>query len=277
MTGRARSLDHVGIVGPDLAALARSFTDLGFHVTPLARHQGGRTANHCVMLDGSYLELVSTIDGGTSATLARFLARYPGIHILALGIDDEDAAIARLARAGLAGLDASRTSRALNDATADAPQVAFTLVTPPDPPEGRTHLIRHLTPEVMWQEPLLAHDNHADALVEVLIASGEPAAAAARFSTLAGRPVSPDPVGGYALDLPRGRIRLLPPEALDSLLLAPVPPTLPWIAGLTLRTGDGNASLARRLTDRRIPHERSDDAILLEAAGVTLRFVPHGP
>ncbi len=271
MTGRAIGLDHVGIVGPDLDAMARIFTELGFEVTPRATHEGGRTGNRCVMLHDGYLELVATVDGGTSATLARFLARYAGAHILALSIDDEDAVVARLRRGGAEGLRASRSERALNDARPDGPKVAFSLITPPDLPEGRVHLIRHLTPDTLWQPPLLAHDNAARDLAEVLIATAEPAATAARFSALAGWPVVPGPAGGYALDLPRGRLRFVPPAALPDT----VPPALPWIAGLTLRTGNGNARLSQRLQDRHIPHRISDRVIQLEAAGVMLRFVPH--
>ena len=125
MNGQATALDHVGIVGPDLACLAAAWTRLGFQLTPLARHEGGRTGNHCVMLDGSYLELVATLPGGTSATLARFLGRYAGIHILAARIDDDAAALVRLARAGFGDLHASHTERALDDSDPTSPRVGF--------------------------------------------------------------------------------------------------------------------------------------------------------
>ncbi len=62
--GAAIGLDHVGIIGTDLEALAREFSGLGFHLTPRAIHAGGRTANRCMMLrDGGYLELIATVSG----------------------------------------------------------------------------------------------------------------------------------------------------------------------------------------------------------------------
>ena len=203
----ATALDHVGVVGRDVAVLAAEFEQLGFCLTPLARHAGGRTGNRNVMLRPGYIELLSVVDGGRSATLDRFLARYAGIHILALAIDDETAALARLRRAGFAQAAVSHTDRAVDDADPAGPRARFALVTPPDPPEGRIHLIRHLTPEALWQERFLHHPNHAIALEEVVLVVAEPAATAARLSRLAGRPVVPDPAGGYALDLPRGRVR----------------------------------------------------------------------
>ncbi|MGE0415381.1 MAG: VOC family protein [Acetobacteraceae bacterium] len=271
MNGRAVGLDHVGIVGPDLDSLAEIFATIGFQVMPRATHDGGRTGNRCIMLHGSYLELVATVDGGTSATLARFLARHAGIHILALAIDAEAPVLARLQRAGLQGLHASGTERALDDSRPDGPHVAFSLIAPPDLPEGRLLLIRHLTPDTLWQPTALRHDNAAHDLTEITILSAAPAATAARLSTLAGWPVIPDPAGGYDLDLPRGRVRILPPEARpDATSLV-----LPRIAGLTLRTSDGNASLSQRLKDRHIPHRINDRIVELEAAGVMLRFVPY--
>ena len=257
---QAVGLDHAGIVGRDLPGLAGVFEGLGFTLTPLARHEGGRTGNRCVMLrDGGYLELVSTIDGGTSATLDRFLARYAGIHILALGIDDVEAARARLSRAWGSAPVASVTERAVDDGDPHGPTARFTLLTPPDPPEGRVHLIRHGSPEALWQERFLRHPNGAVALEAVTLTVPEPAKTAAWFSVLAGRPVVPDPVGGYALVLPRGRVRILPGSE-------------PRIPGLTLRTGDGNAAARQWFREHGIPFREEQGAVTVETAGVALRF-----
>lgn len=271
MTGHAIGIDHIGVVGPTLEELARAFAAVGFHVTPRATHEGARTGNHCVMLDGSYLELVSTTPGGTSATLARFLARYAGAHILALRTGEPDEAAARLARAGFPGLSPSASVRALNDH--EGPEVGFTLVTPPDPPEGRIHLIRHRDPDVMWQPRFLVHPNGATRLAEVMIACDDPARSAAWFSVVAGLPVSPDPMGGYTLETVGQRLRLVPADAAQALLPMAIP-ALPWIGVLTLHTADGNAALRRLVACQGIEHEVNDGAIALTCAGVVLRFLP---
>lgn len=267
MSGQATGLDHVGIVGPDLSSLAAAWTRLGFQLTPLARHEGGRTGNHCVMLDGSYLELVATMPGGTSTTLTRFLARYSGIHILALRIGDEDAALARLARAGFPDLHASRTERALDDSDPANPRVGFSLITPPDPPEGRVHLIRHLTQEAMWQERFLAHPNRAASLASLTLVVERPAITAAWLSRVAGRAVVVDGPG-LALDLGRQRLRILPATGTDH------PPTLPWISGITLRTSDANHALSAILAARAVPHHKEGTAIIVRQDDLILRFEP---
>jgi hypothetical protein len=272
MSDAALALDHVGIVGRDLAAMAADMEAVGFTLTPLAHHAGGRTGNRCAMLRQGYLELMSIMPAGASATIDRFLARYAGIHTIALGIDDETAVTDRLVRAGMPAPPVAWTERAVDEADLAAPRARFGLITPPDLPEGRVHLIRHMTPEALWQDRFLSHPNHAVSLNEVIVVTGETAPAAARFSRLAGRPVVPDPVGGYALDLSRGTVRLLPPEVSEALLGVATPPSLPWIGGVTVRTDDGNVALRRMVDDRGIAHRTQDDAILVTVAGTVLRF-----
>jgi hypothetical protein len=268
----AAALDHVGIVGRDVAVLAAEFERIGFRLTPLARHAGGRTGNRNVMLRRGYLELLSVVDGGASATLDRFLTRYAGIHILALAIDDETETLARLHRAGFDDAALSHTDRAVDDADPAAARARFALVTAPDPPEGRVHLIRHLSPEALWQERFLHHPNHATALQDVVFIVAEPAATAARLSLLSGRPVVPDAAGGYALDLWQGQVRMLPPKSLSAVFPDAVVPTLPWIAGVTLGTDDANAALRGWLQDRAIPFRAAGDALLVQAGGAIVRF-----
>ena len=139
----------------------------------------------------------------------------------------------------------------------------------PDQPEGRINLVRHLTPEALWQERFLRHANNATALEEVVLCVAEPADTAARFSRLTGCAVIPDPAGGLALAFARGRVRLLPPNA-DV-------PTVPCIAGLTVRTSDGNAAIGRLLREHAFPYRSTDTGLTVNAiaaGGVAVRFAP---
>ena len=276
MSGAA-SLDHVGIVGSDLPNLAVAFERIGFCLTPSARHAGGRTGNRCAMLrDGGYLELVAVLPGGASATLERFLARHAGAHIAALTIADPAAEAVRLERAGVMPVSVADTDRAVDDADPAAPHARFTLVMPPDQPEGRFLLVCQRTPELLWQERFLHHPNHAAGLVAVALAVTDPAETACRLSRLAGRPMLPDPLGGYALDLPRGTVRLLSVEACAALFPGTEPASAPSIAGVAVATDDGNAAIGRVVEQAGLPYRRDDAAVVLHVAGVGLRFVPMG-
>lgn len=231
-TGAAIGLDHVGIVGADLDALAEAFAALGFHLTPRATHAGGRTANRCIMLrDGGYLELMATVTGQTSATLARFLARGAGAHILALEVADAAAADARLRRAGIIA-EAMTTTRDAAGAIAK-----FAVLLPPDPPEGRVLLLRHLTRDVLWRPDAPPHPNRALSLLEAVYATDAPAPLTALLSRLSGRPAEPDPLGGYRIPLARGTLRVLPRGAAMALFpnaLEPNHATGAPIVGVTI-------------------------------------------
>ncbi|HST76716.1 MAG TPA: VOC family protein [Acetobacteraceae bacterium] len=282
----AASLDHVGVAGRDLGAMAAAFERLGFQLTPLARHSGKRTpdgpvvpfgtGNRCIMLRQGYVELIAIVDPAAfSNTLDRFLARYAGIHIIALGIDDETANLDRLRRAGIDIPGVAYLERPVDDADRAGPRARFARLPLPDAPEGRLQLIRHLTPEAIWQERFLTHPNHAIGLAAVVIAVEHPAESAARFSRLAGRPVVPDPAGGFALPLPHGTVRLLPPDALGAVFPGAAIPSLPYIAGIVVRADDLDAT-ARLLGERGVAHERRGEVVLVgadQAAGAAVRFV----
>ena len=235
----ATGLDHVAVATGDLAACAADWTRLGFALTPVARHRDGAgvptgTGNVCAMLRSGYVELIAVVDPARpSATLGRFVARYAGIHIVSLAMDDEVAAQARLGRAGLA-VEIARSER-------DGARFARLPFADAEP---RLQLIRHFTPELVWQKQWLAHPNHADGLVAVVIVDDVPAVLAARLSRVAGVAVVPDPAGGFALPLAAGVIRVVTPEALGSVFPGVAIPSLPFVAGVVIRTDDGGAAVA---------------------------------
>jgi hypothetical protein len=270
-TGQVEAVDHVGVVGHDLAVLAAQYERLGFTLTPRALVGGGRIANRCAMLRQGYLELMALAPGGSSATLTRMLARHAGAHVIALAIDDIAATVARLHRAGIDCPGVEQSERAIDETEPAGPRARFAHLPVPEQPEARINLIRHLTPELLWQERFLRHPNHAIAIEEVVLVVAAPAESAARFSRLAGRPVVPDPEGGYALVLPRGRVRLLSTDLVEAK-----PPAIPSIVGVTLRTDDGRAAMAQLLAAAAIPHGVAHGAVIAQAAaagGVALRFV----
>jgi hypothetical protein len=265
------ALDHVGLVGHDLAALAAQYERLGFTLTPRALTGDGRIANRCAMLRQGYLELMALAPGGASATVAQMLARHAGAHIIALAVEDMVATLARLRRAGIDCPGVEQFDRSVDAADPAGPHARFAYLPVPELAEARVNLIRHMTPELLWQERFLRHPNHAVALEEVVLVVPVPAESAARFSRLAGCPVVPDPAGGFALALSHGAVRLLPADALD---MAPL--SVPTIVGVTLRTDDAGVAATRLLSGAGIPHGVADGAVTTQAAlsgGVALRFV----
>lgn len=276
----ASNLSYLGWVTRDPAVLHARFERLGFRLTPLASHTGVvmpgsapvrfGTANRCAMLRQGYLELIGVSDPGLPfGGLERYLDRYEGIHVLALGMDDAEANLARMRRAGVPVLGATPIERPVSDAEPDGPRARFLRVPLPDAPVGRVQLIQHLTPELQWQEGFLAHPNRAVALDSAIIVVEQPASFAAPLSRFAGRPVVPDALGGFALPLPGGMVRLLGAEGCAAALPGVVPPAVPYIAAAVVRVDDGGAAVRALLgaEAREVP-----GGLLAEAVGGWVLF-----
>jgi catechol 2,3-dioxygenase-like lactoylglutathione lyase family enzyme len=289
MTG-VDSLDHIGIAVPDLAAAAETYRRLGFQLTPLQQQAGPLepggpvvrwgSANHCAMLEQGYLELIGVVDPALYGNqLGRFLARYRGIHIMALGIADAEAAVERLRQAGLvvAGVRPMQRPVATPEGTSE---VRFKRVPLADAPEGRIQLIEHLTPELMWQPHLLAHPNRVVALTETVLCVADIAETAERFRRLAG--IAPLRHGKARIfAFAAGRLVLCDPASLGDIMTDVAPPTLPWFAGFSVATDDGNAAVRQILRRNRIEFAEHDGGDLVVPAasscGATCRFQPHAP
>jgi len=248
----ATALDHVGIAGRDLGALAAAYEALGFHLTPFAQHHAPGpdgvvrpigTGNRCAMLRKGYLELIAVVDPALpSNTLDRFLARYEGIHIVAFGIDDPEAELARLRQGGSAIGGIASLERPVE--TPEGVRTArFARLPSPEAPEGRMQLIRHLTPELLWQPGLLDHPNNALSLDETILAVADPSEVAGRLGRLVGR----DPVpaeDGFVLPLGAGRLGIHTEAGAAWRLPGLAVPCLPFIAGLVIGTADGARAIS---------------------------------
>lgn len=261
----ALALDHVAVCGRELAPLVAAYEAMGFSLSPIAQQSGKRspdgvvepfgTGNRCAFLRHGYIELLAILDPSLfDNQLGRFMDRYEGLHILALGVQDEMANLARMQAAGIPIPGVAWLERPVDGP--DGPRAKFARLPFPDAPEGRVQLIRHLTPELIWDKRWMQHANHADALVALVMASAAPAETATRFSRLMGLPFQPDPAGGFQIRLPgmaglagpeapamETLVRILEPEALGAVLPGVEAPTLPFMAGMMLRTDDGNAAI----------------------------------
>jgi catechol 2,3-dioxygenase-like lactoylglutathione lyase family enzyme len=252
------TLDHVGIAAHDLDRLAATYTGLGFTLTPLARHSGRLTpdgpvqkfgtGNRCAMLSGGgYLELIARIDPQAPAnSLDRFLARHEGIHIAAFGIADEQAELARLRGAGFNIPGVAYLERPVDQGDPAKGIARFARLPLPNDasPEGRMQLIRHLTPELLWRPEWTSHPNRVETLAGLMFWVEDPEATAARLARLTGRPAEwMFGVGRILLD--DAAIMIAAEDRICYSLPGVEAPSLPFIAGVLLRTGDDGMAIRR--------------------------------
>jgi hypothetical protein len=241
-------LDHVAHFVSDLGEAGRTLEALGFVVTPYSEQstQDGPagTANRCVMLEDGYLEFLSPIADTPHARRTReAMARYPGVHILALGTPAAAEEHARLARHGFAPLPLVDLEREVEvEGETRTARFGVARVPPEAMPEGRVQFVEHRTPDTVWQPRWLGHANGVTALTAVFVAADDPAAAAARYARFTG--LLPSPEGAFIrLSTSRGDIMIARQRDLAALLGAA--PAAPALAGYALACADPDALAAR--------------------------------
>ena len=243
-------LDHLAHFVPDPQAASRALARAGFAPTPVSiqvvpdsdgtlRPTG--TGNVTAMFSRGYIEMLfKTADTPLGRELEAALARHDGVHLVAFAVADATAAHGRLAATGFRVQPVVHMQRPVD--TGGAPGIAaFTLarLEPGQMPEGRIQILTHRTEAMVWQPRWLSHANGAVALTSVIIAVGDLKDAAQRFARFTGREAAPSPLG-QTIELDRGRVQLLTPEAFARKLPDVPIPSLPFIGAYGIRV----ASLA---------------------------------
>src|SRR5437660_1205884 len=238
-------LDHVGYFVADLDAAGAQLERLGFRVSHInvqtnaeaggARKPSG-TSNRLAKLTFGFIEmLAATHDTPLADQFRHALARYSGLHLIALSAEDMRRERARLIDAGFAMQDVVELKR--RDRTLPGePEVHFSVLRP-EPgvmAEGRVQWVRPHTSEIVWRAETLTTENGAQGLTDMLICVDDPAAVAACYGRYIGR--APVMRGGlHAMVLDRGGLVFADAAQVVKILPGFRPPSLPFMAGQALR------------------------------------------
>lgn len=247
--GDALFFDHHGHFVPDMDAASAALERMGFRLTPYTAHtmttdpdrppQPSGTANRCIMLRESYIEILCAVgDAPLARQLHAAVRRYTGIHLLAFATADAAGQHARLAAAGFAMQPLVHLTRDVDGGT-----LRFSVVRmePGQMAEGRIQMLTHETPDLLWREELLDQPNRVVAMRDVVLASADPGECAERFGRYFG--FAAEPLGdGRVFRLGRGSLTILPAPALERALPGIAIPDLPFIAATTLHSDDLGAT-----------------------------------
>ena len=188
-------LDHVGLIVHDLERARAAMAALGFTLTARADHTmtlaDGRTVSagssqHAVMLAQGYVELMEITDPAAGHQLAPAPQERFGLHILALGAADAEAAHAGFVRSGQAVGPIRRWSRLVDEPDRQG-LARFVYFDAPWVAQDPSYLcwVQHLTPELMRATQAPAHANGAVS-VQAIHYAGAPALARAWAQRLQG-------------------------------------------------------------------------------------------
>ena len=176
MVSPVSGLDHLIVGVRDLEAARAQWARLGFNSTPRGRHLGWGTANHCLMLEEGYVELLGIVDpAGFDNGLRRFLDEREGLLGLALATPDADAIHAAWVRNGIEAAPPRRLGRSLELPQGEV-ELAFRNVMASPASTGGVNLFAcaHLTPQLLRRPAWTDHPNGALALVSCTVVASNP-------------------------------------------------------------------------------------------------------
>ncbi len=278
MDRHLRGIDHVVVAVGDLDAAAERWRRLGFTLTPRGRHPEWGTANHCIVLDGGYIELLGVETPDEAAPLARRLTAFgEGIFAVALASDDPAATAAAWRTLGFSARGPERLTRRMA-VDGEVELVFANVLLPAEETLGLgLFACRHETPEREAEPAWRDHANGARELVSVSVLAEPPDAVASLFDRLFGTSTRSQTDNVAAFHLGRGRILVLPVE--DTHLLHPLARAEegeqpPRFVAVEVAVADLDA-LARRLEAAGVPHRRIADGLAVppdDLGGVALEF-----
>ena len=243
-----RELDHVGVAISSLDRGRDAYSRLGFQLTARSFHSGSRAAggpvepwgsgNHCAMFRDGYLEIIGLTDASMYSSVKDMVARYEGLHIVAIGCGDADAAYVEFRKAG-APVEAPRAlerDAAFGPGDNETRRAKFRnmYVDRERFIEGRFIFIEHVTRDVLWQPHLLAHPNGALGIDAVYFVVAHPEATAQKFAPLFSERIERFP-GAVKLTLDRGAMWLTEESQWRSRVPGTFVPPVPSPAGFGVR------------------------------------------
>jgi hypothetical protein len=170
-------LDHAGILVPRLTDAVPLLARLGFTLTRRAEHRNADgssagSAQCSMMFESGYVEVQELADINGTHILAPAVRRNFGLHTLAFGVADAEAAREDAARAGLPATAVMEWARRIEeeDISTDA-RFAFFVANYDPKDDSFLCWVRHLTPEALRSARLVRHANGARALRAVVIAT----------------------------------------------------------------------------------------------------------
>lgn len=243
MSGDFAGFDHVLIGARDLPDARRRFERLGFATTPLGRHGGWGTGNHCVVFERDYIELMGILDRSKFVNrIDRFVDRGEGLMGLAWAVLDGVAAAAALHDKGIEATRSEEIVRPIDDPAGER-RPRFRAIDWPESesPMLWSFIVEHMTPELERAPAWLDHPNGALGLAALTLVVGVPNALASAYAGLVTGAAVSSGEGAVSIVSAGQRLSFVAPEALERFHagLAPEPQAVPpFQAVLTVAVSD---------------------------------------
>ncbi|MBN9091388.1 MAG: VOC family protein [Reyranella sp.] len=178
MTKRAvRGLDHVVVMVDGIDAAERQYEKLGFQVQPRGFHTKLGTANHLMIFDRDYFEILGIVEPTPfNAERREWLKAGGGLANVALATDGADLAFDAFKAAGL-NPDAPLFFDRAVEIDGKTEKAAFRTVRIPktNMPVVGFFVCEHLTPQFVYRPQWARHPNGARGILGVTVIAEQPA------------------------------------------------------------------------------------------------------
>lgn len=188
-----QGIDHLIVMVQQLDRSAAAWQALGFSITPRGFHQTGGTANHLIMLEGTYVELLGMADS-TTASPYRAMMDSPGLWGIALrGSAERTYALWR--ERGLPVADPTQLARGVEiDGKRELARFHLTMLERSASLPFLVFCCEQLTPQFVWRKDRPPHANGAVRLKELVIVADD-ARIAHEFERVAARDLTSESPG----------------------------------------------------------------------------------
>ena len=277
--------DHIGYFVSDLEDAGTKLEKLGFQISNIniqynqdaqgILHLTG-TSNRVAKLNRGYIEvLAATSKTSLSDQLTNMLARYQGLHVIALTNPDMQKTGLRLKAAGVEMQNPVHMRRKIKLKGKET-MLAFTILRakPGTYAEGRLQILTNHTPENFWLTGEMDHNNQANALTDLLICVKDVEETVDRYENFFGK-TSTRVSGLHTLQLDRGQFHFVSPKQATMFLPGFSPPVLPYTCGQGLLSKDLKVTEAYFAENCIAPIYKDDNLICIgpaDALGAYLIF-----
>jgi catechol 2,3-dioxygenase-like lactoylglutathione lyase family enzyme len=213
MTAAVTGIDHVVIGVADLDRAEVTYRRLGFTLSPRARHSAAMgTANHTIMLEHEYFELLAVLTPtDRNARWREALRRADGVVGVAAATPSAAATREAWTAAGFDPGEVVAFSRQVERPGGVRTEARFETVSLPKDtlPALSLFACEQLTREAVWLPELMSHSNTVVAIRKLSLSVSDPVAASRQWARAFSGSGTSSIAGGVRIRLPRHAIDFL--------------------------------------------------------------------
>ena len=176
MKRAVKGLDHVVVMVDGIDAAEAAYTKLGFQVQPRGFHKKLGTANHLMIFDTDYFEILGIVeDTEFNAERREWLKAGGGLANVALATDGADLAFEAFQAAGLNPDAPLAFDRAVEiDGKTELAQFRTVRIPKTNMPVVGFFVCDHLTPQFVYRPEWAKHPNGARGILGVTVIAEQP-------------------------------------------------------------------------------------------------------